>query len=112
MLLLLEAYGAILEKNPSEARRLMGLATPLAEAGTGSLAYLGHNYLLLGEPEQAARWLQLAYERRDLSLIWSEIIDFEVIAANPRTRPLLDQPELKELHEIRQRNARAGLNKL
>ncbi len=112
LLLLLEAYGAILEKKPVEARRLLALAAPLAESGTGSLAYLGYIFLLLGESDQAAQWLQRAYERRDLSMIWSEIIDFDVIAANPKTRPILDQPGLKELYELRHRNARAGLNKL
>ena len=45
-------------------------------------------------------------------MIWNEIIDLDVIAANPKTRLLLDQPGLRELYEIRQRNARAGLTKL
>jgi hypothetical protein len=56
--------------------------------------------------------LQKGYDRHDPSMVWNEIIDFDVIAANPKTRPLLDRPGLKELSELRQRAARAGLNKL
>ena len=112
MMLLLESYGAILEKNPGEAHRLLALAEPLAAAGAGPISYIGFQYLLLGEPDRAASWLQRAAERRDPTIIWSEIIDLDLIAANPQTKFVLDQPQLKELHEIRQRNARAGLNKL
>jgi len=106
--LLLEAYGAILEKRPDEAHRIMALVTPLVEKGEVAPAFLGYCYLLLGDSDQALTWLQRGYELRDPQLTWSMSIDFADIAANPKTRPLLDQPGLKELYEIRQRNARAG----
>jgi TolB-like protein/Tfp pilus assembly protein PilF len=112
MLLLLEARAAIAEKNTAEARRILVRVEPLAESGDSTPAYLGYLYLLIGESEQAARWLRLASDRRDGTFVWPECIDFNVIAANPVTRPILDQPGLKELYELRQRNARAGLNKL
>ena len=112
MLLLLEARGAIAEHKPDEARRILAQVVPLAESGDSTPAYLGYLHLLLGESDQAAHWLQLAYERHDAAITWPENIDFDVIAANPKTRPILDQPGLKELYELRQRNARAGLNKL
>jgi tetratricopeptide (TPR) repeat protein len=112
MMLLLEANCAILEKKPDEARRLLALAAPLAEAASASPGYLGYCYLLLGDSDQASAWLQKGYDRHDPSLVWNEVIDFEVIATNPKTRPLLDRPGIKELYELRQRNARAGLNKL
>jgi TolB-like protein/Tfp pilus assembly protein PilF len=112
MLLLLGAYCAILEKKPDEAHRLLTQAVPLAEGASASPSYLGYCYLLLGEADQARIWLQRGYDRYDEAMVWNEIIDFDVIAANPKTRPILDQPKLKELYELRQRNARAGLNKL
>jgi tetratricopeptide (TPR) repeat protein len=112
MLLLLEAYAAILEKKTGEARRLLAAVSPLAENENASPAYLGYCLLLLGEVDQARSWLQKGYDRHDPAMVWNEIIDFDVIAANPQTRPILDQPGLKELHELRQRNAHAGLNKL
>lgn len=112
MLLLLGAYCAILEKKPDEAHRLLAQAVPLAEGASASPSYLGYCYLLLGEADQARIWLQRGYDRYDEAMVWNEIIDFDVIAANPKTRPILDQPKLKELYELRQRNARAGLNKL
>jgi Flp pilus assembly protein TadD len=112
MLLALEAYGAILEKRPDEARRHLVAASVLAEGENAPPAYLGYCYLLLGDVEQASAWLQKGYDRHDPAMVWNEIIDLEVIAANPKTRPILDQPGLKELYELRQRAARAGLNKL
>ena len=112
MQLLLEAYCAILEMKPDEARRLLALAAPLAEAGNAPPSYLGYCYLLLGESVQANVWLQRGYDRSDPAMVWNEIVDFDVIAANPATRPILDQPGLKELQELRQRSARAGASKL
>jgi tetratricopeptide (TPR) repeat protein len=112
MLLLLEAYGTIIEQKPDEAHRLLAAVSPLAENENASPAYLGYCHLLLGEVEQAGVWLQKGYNRHDPAMIWNEIIDFDVIAANPKTRPILDQPGLKELYELRQRNAREGRNKL
>ncbi len=112
MLLLLEAYSAILEKKPDEARRALAKAMPLSEDGTASPAFLGYCLLLLGDADQAALWLRKGYDRSDPAMVWNEIVDFDVIAANPLTRPILDQPGLKELYEFRQRSARAGLNKL
>jgi tetratricopeptide (TPR) repeat protein len=112
ILLLLEVTAAILEKNPAEARRILAVVTPLAESGDASPAYIGYCYLLLGDSDKASIWLQRAYDQRDAAIVWNEIIDFDVIAANPATRAILDRPGLKELYELRQRNAHAGANKL
>ncbi len=112
MLHLTAAHCAILEKNFTEARRLLVLAAALTDSGQVPPAYLGYLYLLLGEADKALVWLQRAGDQHDPSLIWIDQIDLEVIAANPITRPILEQPQLNELREIRQRNARAGLNKL
>jgi Flp pilus assembly protein TadD len=111
-LLLLEARTAIQEKKSDEARRLLAKATPLAETGDTTPAYIGYSYLLLGDADQAASWLQRAYEQRDPALVWNEIIDLDVIAANAKTRPILDRPGIKELYELRQRNARERAKKL
>ncbi len=112
MLHLTAAHCAIMEKDTAEARRLLTLASAMTDKGQVPPAYLGYLYLLLGEADQALVWLQRASDQHDPSLVWIEQIDLEVIAANPMTRPILDQPQLNELREIRQRNARAGLNKL
>jgi tetratricopeptide (TPR) repeat protein len=111
LLLLLEARTAIQEKKPEEARRLLAKTTPLAETGDTTPAYIGYCYLLLGDADQAATWLQRAYEQRDSTIVWNELIDLDLIAANPKTRPILDRPGLKELYELRQRHARASAGK-
>ena len=87
-------------------------AAALSEKGQVPPGYLGYLYLLVGETDQARVWLQRGCEVNDPSLTWTEQVDLDVIAANPLTRPILDQSPLKELREIRQRNARAGLSKL
>ena len=112
LLLLLEARTAIQEKKSDEARRLLTKATPLAETGDTTPAFIGYLYLLLGDADQAATWLQRAYEERDSTIVWNELIDLDVIAANPKTRPILDRPGIDELYELRHRNARAVGKKL
>ena len=103
-----EVLGAISEKRPDEARRLLAQVETLTESGKASPAYTGYLHLLLGNSAEAMVWLRRGYDLRDVALVWSEIIDFDVIAADPVTRPILDQPGLKELHEIRQHNIRAS----
>ncbi len=109
--LLLEADCAILEKRPDEAHRILAQVELLAEKGEASPAYIGYLHLLLGESDLARTWLQRGYDLRDAALTWAMNLDFAPIAADPKTRSLLDLPGLKELYEIRQRNARAGLSK-
>jgi hypothetical protein len=112
MMLLVAANCAILEKETAEARRLLALAEPLAETASASPGYLGYCYLLLGDGDRAAAWLQRGYDRADPSMVWNEVVDFDVVASNPKTRQILEQPKLKELYELRQHNARSGANKL
>jgi tetratricopeptide (TPR) repeat protein len=111
-LLLYEVIAAIVEKRTAEARQLLAKAERLAEAGQASPAYVGYCHLLLGESAEARRWLQRGYDQRDQLMVWTENIDFDVIAANPETRPILAEPGVKELYELRQHNAHAGVNKL
>ena len=112
MLLMLEARAAIWEKKPEDARRILAAVITLVESGDASPAYLGYCYLLLGDSAQAAIWLRKAIAQHDAVLVWTELIDFNVIAAELATRPILDEPRIKELYELRQQNARAGRNKL
>ena len=107
LLLQLEVFGAIYEKRPEEAHRLFAQVKPLVAAGRASPAFLGYLHLLLGESAEARNWLQQAYDARDTTLVWPEVIDFNVIAADPVPRPILDLPGLKELYELRMRNTRS-----
>ncbi|HWA28578.1 MAG TPA: TIR domain-containing protein [Lacunisphaera sp.] len=101
----LEIQAALLEGRKDDALRLVEAFRPHVEHGGYSPAEYGYNYLLLGRPEQALPWLQLACQGHDALMVSGETINLEVIAANPVTRPVLDFPGLKELREIRHRNA-------
>jgi tetratricopeptide (TPR) repeat protein len=101
----LEIQTAILEGRKEDALRLLEAFRPFVEQGSYSPAEYGYNYLLLGRPEQALTWFNLACQGHDAIMVSGETIDLEVIAANPVTRPVLEYPGLKELREIRRRNA-------
>ena len=103
-LLLLDAWAAIVEGRREDGLRIQGQLEPYAAAGESSSAWLGYNYLLLGDSKNAQRWLQLAYEQHDPQLISHEPINLAVIAKDPLTRSILDRPGLKELVEIHKRN--------
>ena len=106
--LALEAYAAIAEDRRESAKGILMRMQELVESGNGSPATLGYDYLLVDEPEQARQWLQVAYRQRDPAFISQlQPLDLERIAAEPLTRGILDQPGLRELREIRRRNARA-----
>ena len=107
ILLNLDVKAAILEGRTADALRLQEKITPFAERGDYSPADHGYHYLLLGESDQAAYWLRRACEIHDSGMVFAEPIDLDRIAADPKTRFVLDMPELKELVEIRARNARA-----
>ncbi len=107
ILLNLDVKAAILEGRTVDALRLQEKITPYAERGEYSPADHGYHYLLLGESDQAAYWLRRACEIHDSGMVFAEPIDLDRIAADPKTRFVLDMPELKELVEIRARNARA-----
>ncbi len=102
--LLLDAQAALLAGRRSEALRLQTQIEPYAEAGEVSNAFLGFNYLLLGESDKAAYWLQRAYQRHDVQLVFPEPVDLRLIAEDPRTRFILEQPGLRELFDIRSRH--------
>jgi TolB-like protein/Flp pilus assembly protein TadD len=107
--LLVEANAAILDHRLDEARPLLVRAVELAEEGRASLAYLGYCYLLAGDAPQAKLWLQRAVEQHDPVMNWDVFIDFDVIAANPLTRPILDTPGIREARELRLHNRRLSL---
>jgi hypothetical protein len=104
----MEKLGAIFEGRTQDALRLQKEFLPHVEQGGYSPAEYGYHFLLLGQPEQAAHWLKQGIQGRDQNLICREVIDLDVIAAEPLTRSLLEEPGLKELIEIRARNARAA----
>ena len=104
-LLAMEALAAIAEDKRDQAMQVLAKLETLVKSGAGSSAMLGYDYLLLGEFEPARYWLQFAYDQKDPDLVSGMLpLDLERLAANPLTRPILDQPGLKELVEIRKRN--------
>ena len=102
--LYLDVLAAIAEDHREDALHIQAKLEPFAEAGQFSSGIIGYNYLLLGDPIRARRWLQTAYEQKDPPLVFPESIDLQVIARDPLTRGILDQPGLKELVDIRKRN--------
>ena len=107
ILLNLDVKAAILEGRTADALRLQEKITPYAERGEYSPADHGYHYLLLGDSVRAAYWFKRACEVHDSNMVFAEPIELARIAADPKTRFVLDMPELKELVEIRARNARA-----
>jgi TolB-like protein len=102
--LLLDAWAAIAEGRRDDALAALARLEPDVTAGKASSAILGFNYLLLGESARARNWLQQAYQQRDAQLVFQEPVDLALIARDPLTRDILEQPGLKELVEIRKRN--------
>ena len=101
----MEILGAIFEGRTVDALRLQEEFRPQVEQGRYSPAEYGYRFLQLGQPEKAVYWLKLGIHGHDAIWVCPEIIDLDVIAANPLTRSLLDEPGLKELVEIRARHA-------
>jgi TolB-like protein/tetratricopeptide (TPR) repeat protein len=106
--LLADVWAAIYQGERGLALALQEKLEHLAGQGEFSPAFVGYNYLLLGDSERATAWLQRAYEQSDLNLAFPEPIDAWRIAADPKARAVLEMPGLKELFEIRNRNARAA----
>jgi len=104
--LLVEASAAIMDHRIDEAKPLLAQAAALAEKGKASPAYLGYCYLLVGDTKQADAWLQRALALHDPYINWDVFIDYDVLAANPVSRPLLDVPGIREMYELRRRNNR------
>ena len=104
----MEILGAIFEGRTNDALRLQEEFLPQVVEGGYSPAEYGYHYLLLGQPEKAAHWLKLGVQGHDMNLVCPEVVDFDVLAAHPETRSLLEEPGLKELMEVRARNARAA----
>jgi TolB-like protein/Tfp pilus assembly protein PilF len=103
--LMLDFWLAHGQGREAEARRfLQNLSSEPDEQGH-SPARIGYAWLLLGEPEKALEWLERAYRDRDWSLVISEPIDFDRIAADPVVREVLRHPELAVLGALRQRQA-------
>ncbi len=104
----MEIMAAIFEGRAADALRLLEEFLPYVEKEGYSPAEYGFHYLRLGQPEQALPWLKLGAQGHDASLVDPAIVDLDLIAANPVTRSVLEEPGLKELVEVRARNARAA----
>ncbi len=100
----LEAWAAIAEQQPQTATRLLAELEPFAAREELSRAYLGYCYLLLGDSDKAAYWLQEALRVRDFILISPEPLDLSRIAADPKTRVIFADQGLQALLDIRIRN--------
>jgi len=103
----MEILAAIYEGRNTEALELLEEFQPHVEHGGYSPAEYGSHYLRLGQREKAVHWLLRGAKGHDLSLIDPTIVDLDRIAADPVTRVVLEEPGLKELMEVRARNARA-----
>ncbi len=104
----MEILAAIYEGRNAEALQLLDEFRPHVEQGGYSPAEYGSHYLRLGQPEKAVPWLLRGAKGHDLSLIDPTIVDLDLVAANPMTRVVLEEPGLKELMEVRGRHARAA----
>ncbi|MGH6819464.1 MAG: hypothetical protein ACREDU_01205, partial [Methylocella sp.] len=104
----MEIMAAILEGKTADALRRLAEFLPYVEKEGYSPAEYGYHYLRLGQAEKALPWLKLGAEGHDASLVDPTAVDLDLIAANPVTRVVLEEPGLKELMEIRARNARAA----
>ena len=79
-----------------------------AEKGRSS-SRVGQLYLDLGMLEEAAYWLEKAYDNHDLELVFSIYRPGrstlpEHLPDHPALQAALDKPELNALFEIRRRN--------
>ena len=106
--LYLEAWAAIAEGKHEAALQLLARIEPYARKGEISSAYAGYCYLLLGDSDKAAFWLQEAARARDFTIESPEPFDLWLIDADPKARVILKDPRLRELLAIRTRLARAA----
>lgn len=104
----IDVWAALQHSDEEEALSLQLKLEPIAERGDYSTALVGYHYLLLGDSERALSWLRRASEQKDFQLAFPEPIDLWRVDADPAVRAILQKPELKELFEIRVRNARAA----
>jgi tetratricopeptide (TPR) repeat protein len=95
---------AVFEGRTADGLRLLEEFRPHVEQGGYSPAEYGYHFLRLGQPEKAAHWLRLGAKGHDASLVDPAVVDFDLVAANPVTRVVLEEPGLKELVEVRARN--------
>ena len=106
--LFLEAWAAIAEGNRDLALQLLARIEPFAAKEEISPSFVGYGYLMLGESDKAAYWLQEAV-RVDDDDFWSpEPFDLWRIAADPKTRVVFRNPDLKALLDLRTRLARSA----
>ena len=104
----MEILAAIFEGRTADALRLLEEFRPHVEQGGYSPAEYGFHYLRLGQPEKALPWLLLGVRGHDVGLVDPATIDLDLIAANPVTRSVIEDPGLKELMEVRARNAQSA----
>ncbi|MDI1337508.1 MAG: TIR domain-containing protein [Lacunisphaera sp.] len=97
----MEILAAILEGRTSDALQLQEAFRPHVEQGGYSPTEYGYHFLLLGQPEKAVYWLKLGVQGHDAIMVDPAVVDLGVIAADPVTRSVLDDPGLKELLEAR-----------
>jgi TolB-like protein/Flp pilus assembly protein TadD len=104
----MEILAAIFEGRTADGLRLLEEFRPHVEQGGYSPAEYGFHYLRLGQPEKALPWLLLGVKGHDVGLVDPATVDLDLIAANPVTRVVLDDPGLKDLITVRARNARTA----
>ena len=58
---------------------------------------LAQIYVGLGEDDEALRWLELAFEERNVSLVWlKEIWVYDPLRSDPRFQSILDRMDFPE----------------
>ena len=58
---------------------------------------LAEIYIGLGEYDEVLRWLELAYEERDIGLVWLNVgWEYDRLRADPRFQAILDRMDFPE----------------
>ena len=103
--LFLDAWAAIFEGKRERALQLLERLEPVAARGEiGPPSWLGYAYLLVGESDKAAHWLQQASSIGDDSFGYPDPIDLKRLYADPKTRFVFRDPDLKALLDIQARH--------
>jgi len=101
----MKAWIAVAKGEKSEALAMIEQMEEAAKKGEYYFARVAQLYLKLQMPEDAAQWIEKAYEARDNNLVHAHLITLpENMPGNQALQTALDKPELKALFEIRRNN--------
>jgi adenylate cyclase len=107
--LFLELWAAMAEGRRDDALQLLARLEPFAAKDVlGPRSWVGYAYLTLGESEKAAYWLQEAVRVGDDSFWYPDPFDLSRLHADPKTRVLFHDPQLKALLDLQRANARSA----